>query len=209
MKKLTLLAISYFCLVSSLFAQLDVTLPSLRRVYQSSYTNPAFMPKYKTSIGIPVLSNLQFDITRTGFTLQDIFDCVDDQGLVDANQFYNKIEGEGIAIQTTLNTDIFHVSFNIKGFQIGINSSLKTQNNQLFGKDFIGFIANGNDFYRGKTAQVDFLLFNTLKMDFLFQNRFENFLLVFEENTFKALLQRVLKIYDYLSLLPTIHSIQL
>lgn len=155
MKKITLFAISCFCIVSSLFAQLDVTLPSLRRVYQSTYMNPAFMPKYKTSIGIPILSNLQFDITRTGFTLNDLFETVDEQGLVDLNQFYEKIEGEGIAIQTTLNTDIFHVSFNIKGFQIGINSSLKTQNNQLFGKDFIGFVANGNDFYRGKTAQVE------------------------------------------------------
>jgi hypothetical protein len=144
------------CCCSSLlsWAQSETTLPSMRGLYQSTYVNPAFAPKYKVSIGLPVISNFNATNTRSGFTLQDVFDCVDEDSLIDFNKFYNKIQGEGIAIQTTLNTDLFHVSFPVGKFQLSVNSSFKSQNTQVISKEFIGFLANGNAYFAGKTQEV-------------------------------------------------------
>jgi hypothetical protein len=133
-------------------AQSDVTLPSLRRLYQSSYINPAFVPKYKLSVGVPVLSNFYINNTRTGFSLQDIIDCKDDEGLIDLNKFYGKIKGDKIGINTLQQMDIFHVSFALGKFHMSVNSSVKTQTSQEFSKDFIGFLVNGNSFFKGQTA---------------------------------------------------------
>jgi hypothetical protein len=151
--KISILLLLVICSCSVSWAQQDVTLPSLRRVYQSSYFNPAFVPKYKVSVGIPVLSNLYINNSRTGFTLQDVFDSKDPDGLIDLNVLHDKIDKNGIAINTLIQTDLFHVSFPIKKFQIGINSSIKTQTTQAFSKEFIGFLVNGNSYFKGQTAE--------------------------------------------------------
>lgn len=139
------------------WAQSETTLPSMRSLYQSSYVNPAFAPKYKVSIGLPVLSNFHITNTRAGFTLQDVTDCVDEEGLLDFNKFYDKIQGEGIGIQTTLNTDLLHVSFPVGKFQMSVNSGIRSQNNEVINKDFIGFLANGNAYFAGRTQDVNLL----------------------------------------------------
>jgi hypothetical protein len=149
----------FLCCCSSLlsWAQPETTMPSMRRLYQSTYINPAFMPKYKVSVGIPILSNIYLNNTRSGFTIQDINDCVDDEGLVDLNKFYNKLDAKGFTIQTTLETDIFHASFPIGKTQLSFNSSIKTQNSQHVSKEFIGFLAQGNAFFAGQTLNVELL----------------------------------------------------
>ncbi|MES2779216.1 MAG: DUF5723 family protein, partial [Bacteroidota bacterium] len=152
-KKYSILLILVICSCAVSWAQPDVTLPSLRRVYQSTYFNPGFVPKYRVSVGIPILSNFYLNNSRTGFTLQDVIECTDDSGLVDLNQFYGKIDKDGIAINTLVQMDIFHVSFPIKKFQIGINSSIKTQSTQAFSKEFIGFLVQGNAYFKGQTAE--------------------------------------------------------
>lgn len=152
-KKYSIILLLVICSCAASWAQPDVTLPSLRRVYQSSYFNPAFVPKYRYSVGIPVLSNFYINNSRTGFTLQDVFDSKDADGLIDLNVLYDKIDKNGIAINTLIQTDLFHVSFPIKKFQIGLNSSIKTQTTQAFSKEFIGFLVNGNSFFKGQTAE--------------------------------------------------------
>lgn len=152
-KKYSILLLLVICSCSVSWAQPDATLPSLRRVYQSTYFNPGFVPKYKYSIGIPVISNFYMNNARTGFTVQDVIDCTDDSGYVDLNQFYDKISEDGITINTLIQTDFFHVSFPVRNFQIGINISEKTQTTQAFSKQFIGFLTQGNGYFKGKTAE--------------------------------------------------------
>lgn len=152
-KKYAILLILVVCSCSVSWAQPDATLPSLRRVYQSTYFNPGFVPKYKYSIGIPVLSNIYINNSRTGFTAQDVIESTDDSGYVDLNMFYDKIHKDGIAINTLIQTDLFHISFPIRKFQIGINISEKTQTTQAFSKEFIGFLTQGNGYFKGQTAE--------------------------------------------------------
>jgi hypothetical protein len=129
----------------------------MRGLYQSSYVNPAFAPKYKVSVGLPVISNFHITNTRTGFTMQDVFDCVDSDSLLDFNKFYNKIDGAGIGIQTTMNTDLFHVSFPIGKVQMSVNTGLRTQNTEVISKAFFGFLANGNAYFAGQSQDVDLM----------------------------------------------------
>lgn len=157
--KFTLLIVGC-CSALLSWAQSETTLPTMRRMYQSTYINPAFAPKYKVSVGLPVISNFNVSNTRYGFTLQDVFDCVDEDSLLDFNKFYNKIDGDGFAIQTVINTDLIHVSFPVGKFQLSVNSSLKSQNTQAISKELIGFLANGNAYFAGKTQDVDLLNIN-------------------------------------------------
>jgi hypothetical protein len=154
-RKATILLLMIICSAMAAWAQTETTLPSLRRLYQSSYINPAFIPKYKLSIGVPVLSNFYINNTRTGFTLQDAFDCKDEEGLIDLNKFHDKMHKDGIAIHTYQQMDIFHAGFTIGSFYVGLNSTLKTQASQAFSKDFIGFLVNGTTYYQGQTVSFE------------------------------------------------------
>lgn len=149
-----LLLMIIICPCMAVWAQTETTLPSLRRLFQSSYINPAFIPKYKLSIGVPIFSNFYIDNTRTGFTLQDVLDCKDEEGLVDLNKFHDKMHKDGIAVHTFQQMDIFHAGFTIGSFYIGLNSTLKIQASQAFSKEFIGFLVNGTTYYQGQTVSL-------------------------------------------------------
>jgi hypothetical protein len=114
------------------------------------------------SIGIPILSNLYINNTRSGFTLSDVIQSVDADGLLNLNTFHGKLKGDGITIQTTIHTDLFHVSFPIGKFQIGINSSFKNQNTQFISKELIGFLSEGNAYFAGQTVDINLLDLNTI-----------------------------------------------
>jgi hypothetical protein len=143
------------CFTAAVYAQPDVTLPSLRRVYQSSYINPAFVPRYKVSVGLPVLSGFYLNNTRSGFTVRDIIDSKDSEGLIDLNKFHSRINGKSIGVNTLNQIDLLHVGFAVGKLHVGFNSALKTQSSQAFSKDFIGFLVNGNSYFKGKTASFD------------------------------------------------------
>lgn len=161
MKKYLLLTLTS-CSFILAWAQHDVTLPSLRRTYQSTYMNPAFMPQYGTSVGIPILSNIYINNTLVGFNLKDVIDSKNADSTIDVNKFVSKISGDGIGFQTAINTDFFHVSFPVGSFQVSIHSGSRFQNSQLIGKDFIGFFANGNESFRGRTAVLEPLRINSV-----------------------------------------------
>ncbi len=150
--------------ILSAAAQPDFTMPSLRRTYQSTYINPAFMPKYKFSIGLPVISNFYINNTRLGFNVEDVTASIKDS-LVDLNTFHSRIQGDAIGLSTTVNTDLFHISFRIGKAQFGFNSTLKIQTTQAFSKDFIGFMTSGNAFFKGQAQ--DFKAFEVSNFNYL------------------------------------------
>lgn len=177
-KKYTFLLVLVVCSCSVSWAQLDATLPSMRRVYQSTYFNPGFVPKYKFSVGVPVLSNFYMNNSRSGFTLEDAIESTDDSGYVDLNLLYNRIEDDGITLNTIIQTDLFHVSFPIRKFQIGINISNKTQTTQAFSKQFIGFLTQGNGYFKGQTAEfkgMDFYNISYLETGLSIARQFRKF----------------------------------
>lgn len=165
MKQQLLLIFMFIGLAGIAQAQPDFTLPSLRNTYQSTYINPAFKSKYKVSIGIPVLSSLYINNTRSGFTLKDVTESIDDSSYLDLNKFCEKIDGDAIAVTTISNADIFHISFPVGKFQMSFNSTLKVQTTQAISKDFIGFVVNGNAHFKGQTA--DFKAFDISSINYV------------------------------------------
>jgi hypothetical protein len=157
MKYLLTLALGCWLVISQ--AQPDMSLPSLRRTYQSTYVNPGFAPAYKLSIGLPGISNLYINQTWSGFTLNDIFESNDPtDGNIDLNKFHSRISKDGIYFNTSFQTDAFHVSFPIGSFQASIHSGTRVFNTVDFSYDFLGFLINGNASLAGRNA--DFKAFD-------------------------------------------------
>lgn len=155
MNKRTLLALS-ISLAFTAAAQNDLTMPGLRNTFQASQYNPAIMMENKLSIGLPVLSNFHITNARTGITVQDVIDSKDpSDSLLDLNTLHGKIKGDGIGINNVINYDLLHVAFRFGKNQLGIHSTLRTENNFLIGKDFLGFAFFGNEYYRGQTAEIN------------------------------------------------------
>lgn len=156
MKKLLLISFSLLLLRSNA-QQLNTTLPSLRGVYRASYINPAFSPEYKFTYGLPVLNNLGLRFNLTGFDLHTIASSVTNDGFLNFNTLYNNMDGP-IGFNIPMNFDLLYIRFPIKGWYIGINNSVKANQNVFnISKEFIGFISQGNDYFIGKNQDYDLL----------------------------------------------------
>lgn len=155
MKRNILLAMS-ITLALRVVAQNDLTMPGLRNTFQASQYNPAIMMENKLSIGLPVLSNFHITNARTGITIQDVIDSKDpSDSLIDLNKLHGKIKDGGIGINNVFNYDLLHVAFRFGKYQVGFHSTLRTENNFLIGKDFLGFAFFGNEYFRGQTAEIN------------------------------------------------------
>jgi len=120
----------------------------MNELNQSTYLNPAFISTYEQSYGIPGLSNtLAFQFT--GFSLGNITDAISSQGFFNFTNFYNSINS-GIGIKLFTQSDLFHISRQFGHYQIGLHMSVRSNTETYFSKDFVGFIAKGNDLYAGQ-----------------------------------------------------------
>ncbi len=142
-------------------AQTETTLPALRGMHQSSYVNPAFMPEYKTSVGLPYFNNMiPINLNLSGFDLHTIASSFDDEKILDLNEFHEKLDG-AMGYNYTFQQDIFYVRFPIKSFYIGINSTLKSSNTTLLSKEFIGLLAGGPAAPQTENTITDAININT------------------------------------------------
>jgi hypothetical protein len=135
-------------------AQIETTQPALTATHQSTYINPAILPSYSTSIGIPGLSNISFNFRIDGFNLNTATNSVVDDSIFSFPKFYNNIKGENIEIDMAVNYEIFHVRFKSKKWYYGINLNTRNITNIRLSKEFVGLVANGNDFYAGSAWDV-------------------------------------------------------
>lgn len=161
MKRINIFLLSCCLWTIAATAQPDLTLPAMRRVYQSNFQNPAFIPRYKTSVGIPVLSNFYLNNTRTGFTLKDVIDSKEGD-MLNLNTFYEKLGKDGMGFVNTVNMDLFHVGVTINGISFGVHSTLKQQLSFNLSKEFLGFLVNGNAYFKGQTLDVNVLDVNSV-----------------------------------------------
>jgi hypothetical protein len=152
-KRIFSLVLLMLCLQSSR-AQVDLTLGSLRRLHQSTYLNPAFIPGPTTSIGIPVLSNLFIHSNIAGFDAGRVLSSLDPTKYLNAETFYAKLDQDRVGTRLNFATDLFHVRFTVRNYSIGIHAASKVTANVLMSKDLLGFALIGNKPFAGKTAHL-------------------------------------------------------
>ena len=148
-------------------AQIETTLPSLSRTHQATNINPAILPSYSTSFGLPVLSGFNVNFGLNGLNLNTIKNSIDTGKYFSLPMFYNNLKGENIEIDINTNFEIFHVRFKSKNWFYGISLTSHVLTKLRLSKEFVGLAANGNDFYAGKawdvsSTQITSLAYNDL-----------------------------------------------
>lgn len=132
-------------------AQSDLTLYSLRSIEQSTYLNPAFMPQYDLSIGVPVLSGFMVNTQIEGITLNSIASNISSDSILDLKNLYNMINGNYLGVKVNVHTDFFHYRQQFGHYQVSLSSGLRTNSNVLISKDILDIVLSGNGDYIGKT----------------------------------------------------------
>ena len=165
MKKIVTI-IAVWCLPLLAFAQLETTLPSLTRLHQSSYCNPAIIPTYKLSVGIPALSGMAINLNLGSINANTIIRSLDN-GKVNLNKVYDKMNDANLGIGLNTNMEVLHVRFKSKKWYYGINVNTRLSTQIVLSKELIGFAAYGNDYFTGKTmdassTHIKALAFNEL-----------------------------------------------
>lgn len=156
-------------------AQIETTLPSLSRTHQATNINPAILPSYSTSIGLPVLSGFNVNFGLNGLNLNTIKNSTDTSKYFSLPMFYNNLKGENIEIDINTNFEIFHVRFKSKNWFYGISLTSHVLTNLRLSKEFVGLAANGNDFYAGKAWDVSSTKITTMAYNDLAFSMARNF----------------------------------
>jgi hypothetical protein len=138
-------------------AQNDLTLSFMENIYQASYVNPAAIPVYKLSIGLPAISSVSVQTTNTGFSYgqfvkneRGVKDTTK-QYTVDLKGVYPILDNENYFYQGA-QTDLFHIKAKVRHYYISVFGQEKVQSRFSYPKVFADIMINGNGDYIGKTA---------------------------------------------------------
>jgi hypothetical protein len=148
--KVKLIVLIFLLMSTTTFAQIETTLPSLRSMYQSSYTNPAYKLDHKFNMGLPIISNFVFNFGLNNFDLGTISKNIDTAGILDLNQLSRDIDNDRFGFRTGIVTDLLYVGFHVKDFYIGLGMTTRFNIDANLSKEFL----NGSIFLKGQT--VDF-----------------------------------------------------
>lgn len=141
-----ILLILAVCIAYSASAQIEYTMQSLRNVYQSSNYNPAYVPDYKLSIGLPVISSVYGYAGNTGFSFSDLVteDLVNGSHRIDFDQLAGNFSRKKGFLFAGAQVDLFHIHFKQKNNYWSFHSKLRTDTRFSYPKDLFKLIADGN-----------------------------------------------------------------
>ena len=144
MKKLVFIGIILTAQLS--FAQQENTLHFMQSISQSRYNNPAFIPNYKLTIGLPGLSSNYISYANSGFALNHLIKkrIEDDSLQLMLNDFYNRLNDKNY-LNLTASTDLFHLGFKVNPrIHFLFNVSAKSYNRLMYPKDLAALLIEGN-----------------------------------------------------------------
>jgi hypothetical protein len=128
------------------FAQQEGTFYFMNTISQSTYYNPAFTPKYNTTIGLPGLASNYFGVLNSGFSYKDLISRreEDDSLVVTLDNFYNKLQDENhFKVQAIV--DLFHLSFKLNPrMHFTLNVTNKNSMHLIYPKEIANLLINGN-----------------------------------------------------------------
>jgi len=138
-------------------AQTESSLYFMGSLPQVVYTNPASIPRYKFSLGLPG-SSIQTQYANNGFTYNDLVAKQGDSTIVDMNKFHGAL-GEKNYITNTLQADVFRLSFKVNArMYFTFNATAKAYNRFMIPKGLVGLISEGTASFVGKTTTISPLI---------------------------------------------------
>lgn len=129
----------------------------MNTVSQSAAYNPAFTPKYTTTVGLPAISSLYGMFSNSGFAYSDLIQRREDDSLVmTLDNFYNALKDRNYT-QTQFNVDIFHLAFRLNPrMYFSLNIAEKNISRTTYSKDIADLLINGNAQFAGMEKVATF-----------------------------------------------------
>jgi hypothetical protein len=153
MKKFLLLI--FITVYGKVWAQQEGTFYFMNTISQSTYYNPAFTPKYNTTIGFPGLASNYVMGHNSGFAYRDLITRREDDSLiVTLDKFYNRLKDQNHARAQAM-TDLFHLSFRLNPhMQFTLNSTVKNLVHFQYPKNIANLLVNGNVPFIGENTNI-------------------------------------------------------
>lgn len=147
-------------------SQNDLTLSFMENIFQSTYINPASIPVYKVSVGLPVISSVGTQFTNTGFSYGDLIQK-DDRYTNDTlrgniGNAYKKLDSQNYTYAGA-ETDLFHIRIKVRRFYFSAFSQVKFKARYSYPLNFMDLVVNGNG--AGQFGQVRDFEFKNLGLD--------------------------------------------
>jgi len=131
-------------------AQNEGTLTFMNSLPQVMNNNPAFIPKYKLTIGLPISSVAVF-YSNNGFAYKDVYSRIDDTVKADLPKLNRSLKSKNYITQA-VQLDLLRIGVKINSrLYMTLNSTAKVYNRMMIPKELLGIIANGNSSYVGQT----------------------------------------------------------
>lgn len=139
-------------------AQQEGTFYFMNTISQSTYYNPAFTPKYGTTVGLPAISSNYVSGFNSGFAYKDLISRreEDDSLVVTVDNFYKALKDRNY-IQAQGMIDLFHLAFNLNPrMHVTLNVTEKNYMNFDYPKDIATLLINGNTPFIGEDKLLSF-----------------------------------------------------
>ena len=129
-------------------AQFDMMMYGYRFVPQSNYNNPAFIPKTKIAVGIPVLSSISTSTYSSSFSLDDILkdNTSNDSLKLDLSYLISKGKETNLLAEY-IDNDILYVGFKLKSNFLSFGIRNRLYSRFVYSEDLVKLIWNGNASY--------------------------------------------------------------
>jgi hypothetical protein len=137
--------------IVSVFAQQEMTLPALTWIPQAGYTDLTIQPdQYKTSIGLPLLSSVQFYHYNSAFNFNSLVkdNVIDPNNVIPKLKKLNQIYSGG-------SFDLFSMRFKSEKTYYQISLRDVWSERFVYTADLANLVWNGNASYAGKTADLN------------------------------------------------------
>lgn len=141
-------------------AQSELTLPFMNNVFQNTYLNPAVRSEHTVSIGLPVLSSIQFQVIHNGFVPNAFLSVVNDTTLsISPTNLDKQLRNQNMLFANG-SLDLFHLKMRIRNwdFWYGIR-----QNHELafyYPKSILSLFLEGTEQYKDNVLDLSTLGLN-------------------------------------------------
>ncbi|HEY8934914.1 MAG TPA: DUF5723 family protein [Cyclobacteriaceae bacterium] len=135
------------------FAQNEGTLYFMNALPQVNYLNPAIMPQYRFSLGLPG-SSVYVQYANSGFAYNSLAKQTGDSTTADLSKLYSKLKKKNY-ITNAVQADLFRFSMKLNPrLYMTFNITAKEYNRLMLPKDLTGIFINGTSAYVGGKASL-------------------------------------------------------
>jgi hypothetical protein len=133
-------------------AQTEATLYFMNSLPQVSVNNPAFVPRYNFSIGLPVISSIAAGYSNNGFSYNDLITRSNGEVKADLSKWVKALTGKNY-ITTSVQVDLLRVGFRINPkLYLQVSATAREYTRLLLPKEFASLFVQGTAPLLGTSA---------------------------------------------------------